>query len=229
MKFLQTLKLVQVDGVDVEHLDEHSDEDIHTEDIVMVSEEYEPTSDTETSQDQAPVKPEVKKKRGRKPLTTEERIISRILRTAYFKKYYKEHPEKYPYEKYGFDNSCVYKLYCSKNDRVYIGSTILPLTMRKARHMSSIKTKKNLTYTEMADVSTIADEWIIEPIIKVPLSNKKQLDALESIYISSWSTPLYNKKKKYSMEVVKELAQHLPVNILPKSIQDVLQVSDTKK
>jgi len=205
----------------------NSDEDLNLDDVIGLT-VYEVASDTETSEDEPQQQPDVKRKRGRKPLTPQEKELSLILRKAYFQKYYKEHPEKYPYEKHGFENSCIYKLSCSNSDKVYIGSTILPLEMRKKRHMTCIKTRKNMTYSEMSNASNNAKDWTIEAILKVPLENKKQLDALESIYISSCETPLFNKKGKYSMEIVMELSKLLPTNLLPKQVQDLIQVPEVK-
>ena len=214
--YLQTLTLVQVNGVDV------IDSDSEDSDLQSVDTEPEPDSDdsdlkyeSDSDSDSSDEDEPTPKKRGRKPLTQEEREISEILKKEYFKLYYLRNPDKYKYTKYDYSNSCVYKLTSPHSDTVYIGSTILPLNLRLKRHLSCIRHRKNSTYTAMFDKSL---NWEIEPIIKVPLSSKKELDTLETIYISSSKDKLFNKNKKYSMEIIKLLISKykFPNAYLPK-------------
>lgn len=196
--------------IKVEYLDENSDEDILTDEIKRVS-------DTETQSD-FEIVPEIRK-RGRKPLTEKEKEIRDVLKKEYFKQYYRDHPEKYEYQKFDFSNSCIYKLICKKSNKVYIGSTFLPINLRLKRHLSRIKHPNNSTYIEMANASNNHDDWEIEPIVKVGLNNRKELDALESIYISTYDGPLFNKKKKYDIETVKVLGKFFSENILPNKLK----------
>ena len=210
-KYIQTLTLVQVDGVDVIE----SDSEIENDPTNTEESENETTSVSETSDDEEPAK------RGRKPLTPEEKEISNVLKKEYFKMYYVKNPDKYKYTRYDYSNSCVYKMTSPHSDKVYIGSTILPLSLRLKRHNSCIRHQKNSTYKEMFDTSL---EWRIEPIIKVPLGSKKELDTLETIYISSSKDKLFNKNKKYSMEILKLLTDRykFPLQYLPLDFQKLL-------
>ncbi len=209
MPFVQIITLIKVDGVDVTPV----------KTVSIVGDE----SDIDSSDDDYSYKDldlKIPAKRGRRRLTPEEKDISNILKREYFKLYYKRNPEKYAYTKYDYNNSCIYKLTNSKTSKVYYGSTILPLHLRLARHVTAMKYPKNSTYMEMAEISTKLTDWKIEPVIKIALDSKKQLDTLEAIYISHYQDSVFNRNKKYPASIIKELCNHFQNSYLPKELQD---------
>ena len=202
MKFTQTITLISIDNIPVTPITKHeliddseSDADYEYEEVKLIT----------------------PAKRGRKPLTPQQKDVSNILKREYFKNYYVNNPDKYKYEQYDHSNSCVYKLTNIKTNKIYIGSTILPLSIRLKRHQTCLRNPKNSTYLEMAHYG-IAD-WTIEPIIKVPLQNNTELNFLETIYISHHHENVFNKNKKYSNDVIKSIAKLFPVNYLPKGLE----------
>ena len=171
MSFIQTLTLVKVDDKEVKPVTKYTLIEAEAPNVPDNTPETDSDSDTDFEYKQLNLKP-IEKKRGRRPLTPEEKEISNILKKEYFKLYYKNNPEKYQYIKYDYNNSCIYKLTTPKSKLVYYGSTILPLPLRLKRHLSAMRNPKNSTYMQMAEISTKAEDWSIEPVIKIGLESK---------------------------------------------------------
>ena len=105
----------------------------------------------------------------------------------------------------GFENGKIYKLICSETGNIYIGSTIVPLTRRLAKH----KTKSN----------NCMSKTFINPIIVLikdfPCNNKEELEAEEVIFIKEvncvnkvipgrtskqWNKDTANERKQYRLD-----------------------------
>ena len=229
-KYAQTLQLIKVNGVPI--IDDTASDEVNFFMPIPKPHETDSTEiETDTPDDPKPTNAKPRRvkqnpaanpppaKRGRKPLnlTQEEKDIRGVFKKEYYKHYYKNNPEKYKYDKYDSSNSCVYKLTTTKSDKVYYGSTMLPLNLRLKRHLSCIKNPKNATYIEMAAIST---NWTIEPVVKVQLESKEMLNFLETVYISHYKENAINKNKKYSPEVIKSVCSLFPNCYLPQELQE---------
>ena len=211
MSYTQKITLVKINDIDVKPITKvsiiHPDSDD--------SFDTDPEMDSDTDVELKVLNLKVPEKRGRKKLTAEEKDISNILKKEYFKLYYKQNPSKYKYDLYDHNNSCVYKLTNINTTKIYIGSTVLPLSLRLKRHLTCLRHPANTTYMEMAHYGL---DWTIEPIIKIPLESKQKLNYLETIYISHHQENVFNKNKKYSPDVIKTLSEQFPSNYLPKAL-----------
>ena len=223
-KYIQSLSLVRINDIPVtnptthsELIDSDSDESIDFFMPLNLSACSE--LDSEHTSDYGPPIPPLANlapstgKRGRKKLTDAERAVADILKKEYFKTYYRENPSKYKYDTYDYSNSCIYKLTHTKTNKVYIGSTILPLNMRLKRHASCIRNPTNSTYKDMAAVSRSG--WTIEPMVKVKLESKQMLNYLETIYISHYQDTVFNRNKKYSPDVIECVSVLFHADYLP--------------
>ena len=232
-KYVQSLQLIAING------DPLAVPDIHTQLVDTDSDEseifiamnltaYPSDSDTDSSDCAPPSPPSPPKspmvehaltpsKRGRKKLTDAEREVSTLLKKQYFKAYYKNNLDKYKYTTYDYSNSCVYKLTHTKTDKIYIGSTILPLNLRLKRHTTCIRNPVNSTYRDMAAVSTRG--WCIEPIVKIKLESKAMLNYLETIYISHYQDTVFNRNKRYTPDVIECVLPLFHVDYLPAPMQ----------
>ena len=211
MSYTQKITLIKINDIDVKPITKVSI--IHPDSDDSFDTDSEMDSDTDVELKVLNLK--VPEKRGRKKLTAEEKDISNILKKEYFKLYYKQNPSKYKYDLYDHNNSCVYKLTNINTTKIYIGSTVLPLSLRLKRHLTCLRHPANTTYMEMAHYGL---DWTIEPIIKIPLESKQKLNYLETIYISHHQENVFNKNKKYSPDVIKTLSEQFPNNYLPKAL-----------
>ena len=221
-KYVQSLQLIAINGnpllvpdIHTQLIDSYSDES----DNIFIPLDLKAVNIDSSDDDSSPSPPNndlsISKKRGRKALTAEEKDISNIFKKEYFKLYYKNNKYKYKYDKYDYNNSCIYKLIHTKTNKMYIGSTILPLHIRLKRHQTCLRNPQNKTYSEMAAISKSG--WQIEPIIKVKLASKQLLGFLETIYISHHQENVFNKNKKYMPDVIACVAKLFPETYLPVS------------
>ena len=131
MAYTQTLKLIKINDIDVKPITKIS--------IIQPDNDDSSEMDSDTDIELKILDLKVPEKRGRKKLTSEEKDISNILKREYFKLYYKRNPDKYKYDRYDSNNSCIYKLTNINTTKIYIGSTVLPLSLRLKRHMTCLR------------------------------------------------------------------------------------------
>jgi hypothetical protein len=224
-RYVQTLQLIAINGaplavpdVATQLIDTDSDES----DIFLAANLTAYTDSSDSESDYTPTSPPrpmvehapTTGKRGRRKLTDAERAMSSLLKKQYFKTYYKNNLDKYKYTTYDYTNSCVYKLCNTKTNKIYIGSTILPLNLRLKRHATCIRNPQNTgTYKDMAAVSRSG--WTIEPIVKVKLESKAMLNYLETIYISHYQDIAFNRNKRYTPDVIECVKPLFHADYLP--------------
>lgn len=157
------------------------------------------------------------KKRGRKPLTPEQRLISEANKKKYFQDYYKKNPDKY-IRGHDYSKGKIYML-CSKDtEKIYIGGTALPLEARHNVHMYRMHTNPSSTYKTMLELSK---KWDIALLASCSVKDRETLEQLETIWITANASRCINNRKKFSMDAIKYLLDgRFPEAVLPPGIRN---------
>lgn len=166
------------------------------------------------------------KKRGRKPLTPEQRYISEQNKKKYYQEYYKTHKDKYvSTSKLNYGQSKIYALTSKSTDKVYVGGTALPLEARYYTHLYMMNTRPSATYKKMLE---LAKDWQISLLTSCPLKTRKELEELETIWITAMGPKCLNINKKFSMEAIKDLLDgRFPETALPTGVKNIVSPQKT--
>ena len=106
-------------------------------------------------------------------------------------------------------SSYVYCISNSKNGLKYIGSTTENLGKRMVRHRSKCKAFPNRKlYKAMREIG--ADNWKIELLQELEVSNKEALFRAEAFFIMAYNSIAdgLNMKMPVSLKKIKQLTQH---------------------
>ena len=189
----------------------------------------EPLTETETEVNNSTsisAPPKEAKKRGRKPLTPEQRLISEQNKRKYFQEYYKNHPDKYTHGN-DYSKGKIYMLVSKDTDKIYIGGTALPLEARHNVHMYRMHTNPSSTYKKMLELSK---NWEIRLLVTCPTKDRETLEQLETIWITANAYRCLNNRKKFSMDAIKYLLDGRFANsLLPPDVKNFNKKKISKK
>ena len=83
-----------------------------------------------------------------------------------------------------YKNGKIYKIVCNIIDKIYIGSTIKPLKIRLSGHKSHYNLYLNNKYNYVTSFDILKDgNYFIELICNAACTSKKELNAIEGVYI----------------------------------------------
>lgn len=158
------------------------------------------------------------KKRGRKPLTPEQKMASEEKKRKYFQEYYKTHQDKYV-RGYDYSKAKIYML-CSKDtDKIYIGGTALPLEVRFHAHVYRMHTNPSATHKKMLELS---NKWDVGLLTACPVKDRRALGELETIWITGMAAKSINTRKKFSLDAIKGLLDgRFPDSALPPGVKNL--------